>query len=194
LDSLDSYPFTVIAADISAWSGRPSLLQLELRAGLTEVLEEACRAAAMDRERWRRQDKGDEELALVPADVPVARVVADLTREFDTAPPESGGQGKQQSDDGAPAGQSTSPEPPKESIAADDPSAEEELSWIQDEERACRAREEQQAGKRARSSISGESIFGSIRVESDLIFRQAAHSKAVWGCRGCGSRSGWRRS
>jgi hypothetical protein len=85
LDSVDAYPFTVVAADISAWSGRPSLLQLELRAGLIEVLEEACRAAALDRARWRRQDKGDEELALVPADVPVAAVVADLTRELGTA-------------------------------------------------------------------------------------------------------------
>jgi hypothetical protein len=92
----------------------------------------------------------------------------------DTTPPESGGKGgrRQPDDNDASADQPTPPKSSKEDGATDDPSAEEKLSWIQDEERARRAHEEQQAGKRARSSISGQNIFDSVRVEGDLIFRQ----------------------
>src|SRR6266536_1731030 len=78
MESADPVLYSVVAVDVEGYSGQPGPEQLDLRRHLGEVLTAACDAAGIDRARWQRQDMGDGELALVPADVSPAQLVIAL--------------------------------------------------------------------------------------------------------------------
>jgi hypothetical protein len=59
----------VIVADTERYSARSTVLQHEAQRAFDEALEEAGRAAGLDRREWQRQGSGDGELAVLPADV-----------------------------------------------------------------------------------------------------------------------------
>jgi hypothetical protein len=77
-DNLDASHHTVLAFDVEGFSRLRDLDQRDLRGDLQRIVDDACLAAGIDRARWIRQDQGDGEVALLPADVPKARVLADL--------------------------------------------------------------------------------------------------------------------
>lgn len=59
--------------------------QAEIQRDLIDLLDRAGERAGLDRRRWIRQPKGDEELALIPADEPLGRVVGDFCLEVAAA-------------------------------------------------------------------------------------------------------------
>jgi hypothetical protein len=79
-----SSPFSVFAIDVAGYSRLPGWRQHEVRVDLAAILSRAAASAHLDRAGWITQDKGDGELALVPAKVPKAALVADYVRELVT--------------------------------------------------------------------------------------------------------------
>jgi len=79
-----SSPFSVFAIDVAGYSRLPGWRQHEVRVDLAAILGRAAASAHLDRTGWSTQDKGDGELALVPANVPKAALVADYVRELVT--------------------------------------------------------------------------------------------------------------
>jgi hypothetical protein len=77
-----SSPYTELVVDLAQFSIHTGRDQAELRSELAELLDEAAEAAHLQREVWITQDRGDGELALIPAVVPKASLVADLVREL----------------------------------------------------------------------------------------------------------------
>jgi len=78
-------PATLLALDAKDYSRRPALAHLEVRKGIREVTMEGFHRANIDPIAVTRQDTGDGLLAVIPAHVPKAAVVADLVRELGLA-------------------------------------------------------------------------------------------------------------
>jgi tetratricopeptide (TPR) repeat protein len=74
-----------VTVDIEAWSRRRVPEQLKAQQVLTEVLDEACRHARLDRGLWDRQPNGDGEVAVLPSGIDESAAIADLIREMATA-------------------------------------------------------------------------------------------------------------
>ncbi|HWO61449.1 MAG TPA: hypothetical protein VNO31_15575 [Umezawaea sp.] len=75
----------VVAVDIENYSRLDTLDQSLIQNRLREVLDFAARHAGLARDRWFRQLRGDGELAVLPADVDVAWVIAEFTDQLVTA-------------------------------------------------------------------------------------------------------------
>lgn len=75
----------VLAVDVEKYSRRPAMDQLRVQNDLRDVLEKAADQAGLARRRWQKQVRGDGELAVLPPDVDVARVVGDFVRHLDAA-------------------------------------------------------------------------------------------------------------
>jgi hypothetical protein len=71
----------VVAVDVEGFSGMGILDQAAVSFRLEEVLDRAAEGAGLARTGWLRQPRGDGELAVLPADSDVARVVADFVDE-----------------------------------------------------------------------------------------------------------------
>jgi hypothetical protein len=84
-DSRDPLPATLLALDAKGYSRLPTLSHLEVRNGIREIVAEGFRRAHIDPVAVARQDTGDGVLAVIPAHVPKAAVVADLVRELGVA-------------------------------------------------------------------------------------------------------------
>lgn len=81
--TLDPVPRSLVAVDIEGYSRRDNQGQVELRAALRRVCDEAFEQIGVNPDA--RQDQGDAFLILVKPDTPKARLVADLVREIGTA-------------------------------------------------------------------------------------------------------------
>ncbi|MEV6623340.1 hypothetical protein AB0M83_03815 [Amycolatopsis sp. NPDC051106] len=71
----------VVAVDVEGFSGMGILDQAAVSLRLEEVLDRAAEGAGLVRAGWLRQPRGDGELAVLPADSDVSRVVADFVDE-----------------------------------------------------------------------------------------------------------------
>jgi hypothetical protein len=71
----------VVAVDVEGFSRMGILDQVAVLFRLKEVLDRAAERAGLVRAEWLRQPRGDGELAVLPADSDVSRVVADFTHE-----------------------------------------------------------------------------------------------------------------
>ena len=71
----------VVAVDVEGFSRMGILDQVAVLFRLKEVLDRAAERAGLDRAEWLRQPRGDGELAVLPADSDVSRVVADFVHE-----------------------------------------------------------------------------------------------------------------
>ncbi|WIY06755.1 hypothetical protein QRX60_23960 [Amycolatopsis mongoliensis] len=71
----------VVAVDVEGFSRMGILDQAAVLLRLKEVLERASEQAGLVRAAWLRQPRGDGELAVLPADSDVSRVVADFVHE-----------------------------------------------------------------------------------------------------------------
>jgi tetratricopeptide (TPR) repeat protein len=77
---LDRY--LCMSVDVQGYGTRDDVAQIEVQAVLMQMLDTAGARAGVDRGRWRRQPKGDEELALIPADAMAQRVVGEFCFEL----------------------------------------------------------------------------------------------------------------
>ncbi|WP_283136992.1 tetratricopeptide repeat protein [Rhizohabitans arisaemae] len=71
-----------VMVDIVGWSTRKIPGQIRAQLDLADILDQASTKAALDRTLWARQDQGDGELALLPANLDDSVVIADLVREI----------------------------------------------------------------------------------------------------------------
>jgi hypothetical protein len=71
----------VVAVDVEGFSRMGILDQAAILIRLKEVLDRAAERTGLVRDEWLRQPRGDGELAVLPADSDVSRVVADFTHE-----------------------------------------------------------------------------------------------------------------
>lgn len=71
----------VVAVDVEGFSRMGILDQTAVMFRLKEVLDRAAERAGLVRAEWLRQPRGDGELAVLPADSDVSRVVADFAHE-----------------------------------------------------------------------------------------------------------------
>ncbi|HEX6469313.1 MAG TPA: hypothetical protein VF069_09475 [Streptosporangiaceae bacterium] len=72
----------IVAVDVHRYSRRDPLAQVDAQKALIEALDHAAAKAGLDRTAWHRQSQGDGELAILPADVDEALVVADFVEEL----------------------------------------------------------------------------------------------------------------
>jgi hypothetical protein len=77
--------YLCLSVDVQGYGRNDDLRQAQIQHDLIHLLDHAAAQAGLDRRRWIRQPKGDEELALVPADQPLHRVVGDFCLELATA-------------------------------------------------------------------------------------------------------------
>jgi hypothetical protein len=77
--------YLCLSVDVQGYGRNDDLRQAQIQRDLITLLDHAARRAGLDRRRWIRQPKGDEELALIPADEPLHRVVGDFCLELATA-------------------------------------------------------------------------------------------------------------
>jgi hypothetical protein len=82
LSTVEPYPRDLIGVDTENYSGQGDLGQLDRRHSLDRVLTVAAEAIGTRRDQWYRQDQGDGELALAPAEVSRPRLVDDWVREL----------------------------------------------------------------------------------------------------------------
>ncbi|HEX6347127.1 hypothetical protein [Umezawaea sp.] len=75
----------VVGVDIEHYSRLDTLDQSLVQTRLSEVLDTAADRAGLDRDQWYRQLRGDGELAVLPADVDAAWVVAEFTERLTAA-------------------------------------------------------------------------------------------------------------
>jgi hypothetical protein len=74
---------SIFAVDIQRYSARHHPLdQVALRRDLRDLLRAATTAINIDRDEWHLQDRGDGELALVPASISKPLLVAEFVREL----------------------------------------------------------------------------------------------------------------
>ncbi|WP_173082629.1 hypothetical protein [Phytohabitans rumicis] len=71
--------------DVQGYGRHDDIRQAIVQRDLIDLLDRAGERAGLDRRRWIRQPIGDEELALIPADEPLARVVGDFCLELSAA-------------------------------------------------------------------------------------------------------------
>jgi hypothetical protein len=72
----------IVAVDVHRYSGRDSLAQIDIQRALIDALDKAAHAVGLDRVHWEKQQQGDGELAILPADVNEAVVVADFVKKL----------------------------------------------------------------------------------------------------------------
>jgi hypothetical protein len=77
--------YLCLSVDVQGYGGHDDVRQAEIQHGLIDLLDRAAERAGLDRRRWIRQPKGDEELALIPVDEPSGRVVGDFCLELAAA-------------------------------------------------------------------------------------------------------------
>jgi class 3 adenylate cyclase len=75
----------VVAVDVERYSNRDTVQQYGVQEDLNRVLGEAATRAGFDRSCWDTQVSGDGEMAVLPERTDLPRMVADFTRELDTA-------------------------------------------------------------------------------------------------------------
>ncbi|ONH33483.1 hypothetical protein [Pseudofrankia asymbiotica] len=85
VDFRNPLPATVLALDVKGYSERSAPTHLAIRQGLRDVVAEGFRRSNIDPLATASQDTGDGVLAIIPAEVPKAIVVADLIRELGVA-------------------------------------------------------------------------------------------------------------
>jgi hypothetical protein len=85
VDANDPFPVTALALDAVGYSTYPISVHLEWRREIRAAMTEACRRARIDEQSVSSQDTGSGILAMIPATVSKARVVADLVRELHIA-------------------------------------------------------------------------------------------------------------
>lgn len=73
----------LVSVDMQKYSRQSSPDQYAAQQTFQRVITEAVRAAGLDRSSWLTQAGGDSELAILPPDVPEARVVGQFTRQLD---------------------------------------------------------------------------------------------------------------
>ncbi|MFD0201864.1 MULTISPECIES: hypothetical protein [Saccharothrix] len=73
----------LVCCDLKSYGSADDLLQRELQELLVRTLDRAGEAAGLDRSAWRRQAKGDEEWAVLPAATPEGDVVDRYVRALD---------------------------------------------------------------------------------------------------------------
>jgi len=74
-----------MSVDVQGYGTRDDVAQSEIQRVLLEMLDTAAVRARVNRRRWRRQPKGDEELALIPAGEAPQRVIGEFCLELDAA-------------------------------------------------------------------------------------------------------------
>jgi hypothetical protein len=77
--------YLCLSVDVQGYSSHDDFRQSTIQDDLIAVLERAAGRAGLDRGRWIRQAKGDEELALIPAGDRPDRVVGEFCLELDAA-------------------------------------------------------------------------------------------------------------
>jgi len=77
--------YLCLSVDVQGYGRTNDLRQAEIQRDLIDLLDRAGERAGLDRRRWIRQPKGDEELALIPADEPLGQVVGDFCLELAAA-------------------------------------------------------------------------------------------------------------
>ncbi|MFE9744560.1 hypothetical protein ACFYOT_06620 [Saccharothrix saharensis] len=73
----------LVCCDLKSYGSADDLLQRELQELLVRSLDRAGEEAGLDRASWRRQAKGDEEWAVLPASTPEGDVVDRYVRALD---------------------------------------------------------------------------------------------------------------
>jgi hypothetical protein len=77
--------FLCLSVDVQGYGGNDDIRQAEIQRDLINLLDRAGKRAGLERRRWIRQPKGDEELALIPADEQWGHVVGDFCLELAAA-------------------------------------------------------------------------------------------------------------
>ncbi len=77
--------YLCLSVDVQGYGGHDDARQAEIQRDLIDLLDRAGERAGLERRRWIRQPKGDEELALIPAEEPLGRVVGDFCLELAAA-------------------------------------------------------------------------------------------------------------
>jgi hypothetical protein len=77
--------YLCLSVDVQGYGGHDDIRQAEIQRDLIGLLDRAADRAGLDRRRWIRQPKGDEELALIPATEPSGQVVGDFCLELAAA-------------------------------------------------------------------------------------------------------------
>jgi len=77
--------YLCLSVDVQGYGGNDDVRQAEIQHDLVDLLDRAGERAGLERRRWIRQPKGDEELALIPADEPLGQVVGDFCLELAAA-------------------------------------------------------------------------------------------------------------
>jgi hypothetical protein len=75
----------LVAVDVERYSTRNAMEQLQAQSDLRRTLEDAAARCGLDREHWHKQVRGDGELAVLPPDVDVPRVVGVFVHHLETA-------------------------------------------------------------------------------------------------------------
>jgi class 3 adenylate cyclase len=70
------------AVDIEGFSALPASDQVRMQDDLGQVLDIAANRVGLDRALWRVEERGDGELAVLPADTDGPRLIADYPREL----------------------------------------------------------------------------------------------------------------
>ncbi|WP_231933393.1 hypothetical protein [Micromonospora coxensis] len=73
----------LVAVDMERYSRRSNLQQYEAQQDFKQLLQMAARDVGLDRVTWTTQQAGDGELAILPRDVPEARVIGRFVPELD---------------------------------------------------------------------------------------------------------------
>ncbi|WP_091301391.1 hypothetical protein [Micromonospora halophytica] len=73
----------LVAVDMERYSRRSNLQQYEAQQDFKQLLKKAARDVGLDRVTWTTQQAGDGELAILPRDVPEARVIGRFVPELD---------------------------------------------------------------------------------------------------------------
>ena len=74
--------YLCLSVDVQGYGTRDDVTQGEIQRVLVEVLDTAGARAGVDRRRWQRQSRGDEELALIPVNEAPQRVVGEFCFEL----------------------------------------------------------------------------------------------------------------
>ena len=77
--------YLCLSVDVQGYSRHDDPRQAAIQEDLIALLDRAADRAGLDRGRWIRQAKGDEELALIPAGDRLQTVVGEFCLELDAA-------------------------------------------------------------------------------------------------------------
>lgn len=75
--------YLCVSVDVCGYGAHDDVRQRKIQRTLLNVLDIAGARAGLVRQRWKRQPKGDEELALIPPDEPHQRVVGEFCLELE---------------------------------------------------------------------------------------------------------------